>query len=230
LLPALTLLPFAQLGNQWLPASRLLPQAFTNEIVVWALLNAALVGLLSLLPGGIRAQPVLGAFRAGLLAVLVTSVGYAVAALLYSLLLVDLRYWFVAFRPLQPAQAGTFLAYLVPFTVFFLVVLRSLHTNLAVAGDSPARQYAVNLIALAGGFVVFLAVQYGLLFGTGQMTNFFMNDALRTVIAINFVPLMAIVAIVATFTWRRTGSHVSGAVLCAMLIAWYVVAGQATQA
>jgi hypothetical protein len=230
LLPALTFLPFAQLGNQWLPASGLFPQAFSNEIVVWAVLNAVLVGVLSLLPGSKRAQPVLGAFRAGLLAVLVISVGYAVAALLYSLLLVDLRYWFVAFRPLPPGQAGAFLAYLLPFTVFFLVILRSLHANLAVAGDSPARQYGVNLIALAGGFVLFLVVQYGLLFGTGQMTSFFMNDALRTVIAINFVPLMAMVAIVATFAWRRTGSHVAGAVLCAMLVAWYVVAGQATQA
>jgi hypothetical protein len=68
-----------------------------------------------------------------------------------------------------------------------------------------------------------------MLFGTGHMTSFFKNDALRTVIAINFVPLMAAVAILATFAWRRTGSHVSGAVLCAMLVAWYVVVGQATQ-
>jgi hypothetical protein len=157
-------------------------------------------------------------------------VGYTVVVLLHSFFLVDLRYWFVAFRPLQPAQLGAFLAYLVPFSLFFLVVLRALHANLAVASHSTARQYLVNLAALAGGFVVFLAVQYGLLFGVGQMTSFFMNDALRTIIAINFVPLMAIVAVIATFTWRRTGSHIPGAVLSAMLIAWYVVVGQATQA
>jgi pimeloyl-ACP methyl ester carboxylesterase len=229
LLPALTLLPFMQLGSQWLPASRLFPQAFSNEIVVWALLNAVLVAALSLLPGGTRAQPVSQVVRAALLALLTVSVGYTVVVLLYSFFLVDLRYWFVAFRPLQPAQLGAFLAYLVPFSLFFLVVLRALHANLAVAGHSTARQYLVNLVALAGGFVVFLAVQYGLLFGAGQMTSFFMNDALRTIIAINFVPLMAIVAVIATFTWRRTGSHIPGAVLSAMLIAWYVVVGQATQ-
>ena len=51
-----------------------------------------------------------------------------------------------------------------------------------------------------------------------------------TIIAINFVPLMAIVAVIATFTWRRTGSHIPGAALSAMLISWYVVVGQATQA
>ena len=47
LLPALTLLPFMQLGSLWLPASRLFPQAFSNEILVWAVLNAALVIALS---------------------------------------------------------------------------------------------------------------------------------------------------------------------------------------
>jgi hypothetical protein len=229
LLPALTLLPFAQLGSQWLPASQLWPQAFSNELIVWALLNAALVVALSLLPGGGRAQPVGHAWRGALLALLTIAAGYAMVVLLYALLLVDLRYWFIAFRPLQPAQVGTFLAYLVPFALFFLVVLRALHANLAVASHSIGRQYLVNIVALAGGFVAFLAVQYGLLFGTGRLPGWFMNDALRTVIAINFVPLMAMVAVIATFTWRRTGSHVPGAVLSAVLIAWYVVVGQATQ-
>ena len=230
LLPAVTLLPFAQLGSLWMPATRLFPQAFSNEIVVWALLNAALVLALALIPGSARVQPVGNILRSALLALLTVAVGYAISALLYACLLVDLRYWFIAFRPLQPAQAGTYLAYLGPFAVFFYIMLRALHANLAVATHSPARQYMVNLVALAGGFVVFLAVQYGLLFGTGQMLGWFMNDALRTVIAINFVPLMGIVAVIATFTWRRTGSHVPGAVMCALLIAWYLVVGQATQA
>lgn len=56
LLPAVTLFPFFQLGSIILPASRLLPQAFTNEILVWAILNAALIAALSLIPGGARPQ------------------------------------------------------------------------------------------------------------------------------------------------------------------------------
>jgi hypothetical protein len=229
LLPALTLLPFMQLGSQWLPASRWWPQAFSNELIVWALLNAAMVVVLSMLPGGSPAPPVRHAWRGALLALLTIAAGYAVVALLHAVLLVDLRYWFIAVRPLQPAQIGTFLAYLVPFALFFLVVLRALHANLAVASHPVGRQYLVNMAALAGGFVVFLAVQYGLLFATGQLFGWFMSDPLRTVIAINFVPLMAMAAVITTFTWRRTGSHVPGAVLCAVLIAWYVVVGQATQ-
>jgi hypothetical protein len=50
------------------------------------------------------------------------------------------------------------------------------------------------------------------------MPGFFMNDALRTVVAINFVPLMTTVAVVATFAYRRTGSYVAGAMSCASLV------------
>jgi chorismate mutase len=35
--------------------------------------------------------------------------------------------------------------------------------------------------------------------------------------------------IIATFTWRRTGSAVPGALICGLLVTWYVVAGTATQ-
>jgi hypothetical protein len=40
---------------------------------------------------------------------------------------------------------------------------------------------------------------------------------------------MVIVALVATFTFRRTGGHLPGALISALLVAWYVVVGQATQ-
>ena len=230
LLPVVTLFPFFQFGSSVLPASRLFPQAFTNEIVVWALLNAALIAAMSLLPGSPRPKFSAGAWRAVLLAALAFSVSYAAVVLLYAVFQVDLRYWFVALKPMGARQFDTFIAYLIPFAVFFLVMLRALHATLTVESHSPRAQYLINIVALSGGFVIFLAIQYGLLFSTGQIASFYMTDALRTVIAINFVPLMIIVAVISTFTFRRTGSYVPGALLCASLVAWYVVVGQATQA
>ena len=41
---------------------------------------------------------------------------------------------------------------------------------------------------------------------------------------------LAIAAVIATFTWRRTGSSLPGALICGMFVTWYVVAGTATQA
>jgi hypothetical protein len=59
--------------------------------------------------------------------------------------------------------------------------------------------------------------------------TFYANDTLRTIISIQFLPLMTIVAIVSTFTFRRTNSYLTGALLCGLFVTWYVVAGQATQ-
>ena len=53
---------------------------------------------------------------------------------------------------------------------------------------------------------------------------------LSTIVAIQFVPLLAICAVIATFTWRRTGSSLPGALICGLFVTWYVVAGTATQA
>lgn len=50
------------------------------------------------------------------------------------------------------------------------------------------------------------------------------------IIAINFLPLRSIAAVVSTFAYRRTGNALPGALLCGMLVTWYVVANQATQA
>jgi hypothetical protein len=75
------------------------------------------------------------------------------------------------------------------------------------------------LAALAGGFMVFLIVQYGLLFSTNRMLSFHI-PTLRTIISINFVPLM--------FRRRRVDVRVQahrsplpGALVCACFVAQY---------
>jgi hypothetical protein len=230
LLPAATLYPFFELGARVLPATALLPQAFTNETVVWAVLNALLVWLLARLPGGASPSRDVPRGRALALAALTFAVGYAVVAGVYAAFETDLRFWFFALKPMSPRQAGAFGVYLVPFSAFFVVALRSLHARLTAGGDSAARQYAIAIVALSAGFVVLLLAQYAGLFAVGRLTTLFMNDTLRTIVAINFLPLVTVVAIVSTFAHRRTASHLPGALLCAGLVAWYVVVGQATQA
>jgi hypothetical protein len=53
---------------------------------------------------------------------------------------------------------------------------------------------------------------------------------LSTIIAIQFIPLLVIIGVISTFTWRRTGTSLPGALICGLLITWYIVAGMATQA
>jgi pimeloyl-ACP methyl ester carboxylesterase len=227
-LPAVTLLPFFQLAEALAPASRLFPQSLTNQIAVWAVLNSLIVLGLSFVPGGARLQFNTHIWRSIAIAVLTVAMGYAALAVCDFLFTVDSRFWVLALKLMSRPQWATFLAYLVPFTIFFLVTLRALHGAITRATAKSGAQYLINVAALAGGFIVFLNIQYGLLLTTGSMWAFFNYDVLRTIIAIQFVPLMSIVAIVATFTYRRTNSYLPGAFICALFVTWYVVAGQAT--
>ena len=227
-IPAITLLPFFQLGSRWLPASHWFPQAFTNEIVTWALLNGALIlGLLLAAPAprvsfNTRVRPsILAAF-------LTVAIGYVAVAAADFLFKVDFRVWFMAFKPMSLAQARAFLVYVIPLTLYFILVLRALHTTLSARTKTSS--YLINVIALTGGILLFLTFEYGSLLETHQLRTLFMTDPLRIIVAINFVPLLGVVAIISTFTYRRTNSYLPGALISGLLVAWYVVVGQATQA
>jgi hypothetical protein len=131
---------------------------------------------------------------------------------------------------MSPAQARALPMYLPLFTLYFVIALRVLHSHPLLRGDRRALEYLANTAALAGGLLVYVIFQYGWLFTTHHLLSFFMNDPLRTIISIGFVPLLSSVAIVSTFIFRRTNSYLPGALICALVVTWYVVAGQATHA
>ena len=90
-----------------------------------------------------------------------------------------------------------------------------------------------NILALTLGFIVLLVLQYGTLWLSGKLFNPLPDPGfvpLSTIVAIQFVPLLAIAAIIATFAWRRTGSSLPGALISGLFVTWYIVAGTATQA
>ena len=73
-----------------------------------------------------------------------------------------------------------------------------------------------------------LAVQYVTLFVTGVLVT--PKEPLNTIVAFQFVPLLAIIGVISAFTFRRTNSFAPGAFICAMFVTWYIVAGTATHA
>ena len=227
-LPIITFFPAFIAVTVLLKPSALLPQSITNQVVVWALVNAALTLVIGLFG---RKRAMAGFDNrwgpAVLIALATTAVGYLSLVAADALFKVDFRFWVVALKLFSPAQARIALVYVLPFTAFFLVATRALHGRLSVLGDSAAKQYGSAIAAMALGFLVLLVVDYGLFFATGRLPTDF--DPLSTVVAIQFLPLMAVVALISTFTWRRTGSYVPGALICGLFVTWYVVAGTATQ-
>lgn len=227
-IPVLSYFQFYRWGAQLLPPTTLLPQHFTNQIAFWAVLNGAIVFLIGLVLKGRKVETARNIGGSILIALATVGIAYVFVQLTDFLFKVDFRFWVVALKPFDFTRALYTLVYLLPFTVFFVLALRGLHTGLSVAGDSPFVQYVSNVAALILGFIGFLALQYLTLYFTGAI--FTPTEPLTTVIAIQFVPLLAIVGFLSTFTYRRTGSYLPGAFICALFVTWYIVAGQAFQA
>lgn len=226
LVPAITFYPFMFLGMVALPPSRLFPQSITNQVMVWALFN----GIIATLFFFRRKQPKprwnTDWLRAIAIALLTVATAYLALTLSDRLFKIDFRFWVVALKLFSTRQFVWFSIYLVPFTLAFMGALSGL-ARLMVEGDSGIRQYAVGILGLAGGFLVFVLAEYLPLFTRGALL--IPQEALNAIISIQFVPLLAIVAVIAVFTWQRTNSPLPGALISALFVTWYVVAGTAVQ-
>lgn len=227
LIPVLSFYPFMTWGGQLFGPSALLPQSVTSQVAFWGVMNGILFTLMGKV---IKAQamsfsttwiPTVG------ISLSVIGIAYCAVLLADFLFLIDFRFWFVGIKAMNLMQLQIMLVYLLPFTVFFLLALRALHAGLSVRGDSTARLYTSNILALMGGFLLFLILQYAKLFLNGSLIT--PSEPLNTIVMLQFVPLLTIVGIFTSYTYSRTASYVPGALICALFVSWYVVAGQATQ-
>jgi pimeloyl-ACP methyl ester carboxylesterase len=231
-IPALTYYPAFALGGTFVTPSRFLPQGITNQILVWAVINGLIA--LALMPFAPKRARRTGVVVPSILIALATVVvGYAALWLMDLAFKVDFRFWIVALKLMSAKQFLIFLIYLVPFSAFFVVALHVLHRNFSSVGASRGALYLTNILAMVLGFVFLVGAQYLTLWLSGKLFNPLPDPGfvpLSTIVAIQFVPLLAIAAVIATFTWRRTGSSLPGALICGLFVTWYVVAGTATQA
>jgi pimeloyl-ACP methyl ester carboxylesterase len=231
-IPALTYYPAFALGGTFVTASSFLPQNITNQILVWVVINALVaLALMPFAPKRARRSGIIG--PSVLIAVITVAVGYAALWAAGLAFTIDFRFWIVALKLMSAKQFLIFLIYLLPFTAFFVIALHLLHRNFSTLGASRGALYLTNILALTLGFIVLVGAQYLTLWLTGKLFNPIPDPGfvpLSTIVAIQFVPLLAICAVIATFTWRRTGSSLPGALICGIFVTWYVVAGTATQA
>ena len=223
-LPAVTFFPFMKLGGLFIPM-RMFPQYIHNQLVVWALLNAILAMVFSLLMRTRASTRPQAWLRDGWMALLTVGVGYLSLVLADLIFKVDFRFWVLGLKPLDGAHFGIFLAYLTPWLGYFWVTLRALTAALPARTEGALAQYVYAVLAMAGGFTVMLLVQYGTLFTSGMLLT--PTEPLNIIVAIQFVPLMTVLAIVTVFTWRRTRSHLAATLICALVVCWYVSAGTA---
>ncbi|HEX3887435.1 MAG TPA: alpha/beta fold hydrolase [Phenylobacterium sp.] len=224
-IPALTYYPLMKLGNLFFPMM-LFPQSIQNQLLVWALGNALISLVVSLaLRGGKPVFTPNWAKSAGI-AVATIAVGYLSLAIVDAVFKVDFRFWVLGLHPLDGRHALMAIPYFVLWAIYFLIAIRALAANLAVKGEGFIMQVGAWKIAMMLGFLVLLIVEYATLFRTGFL--FTRDEPLNTIVAIQFVPLLAVIGALAAVTYRRTNSYVPGALICALLLSWYVTAGTAT--
>ena len=238
LIPILTFFPLQNLADVLLPANEFLPQQITNGVLLWAWGNALLTLVMLGVTHRLTGAP--GLAESGLMlkskqVPAILTIAAIVFASLYLLvyladiwLTVDMRFWVIALKTMSAMQMGTFLIYLVPFTLFFVVQSASLHGQLRWYPDQPTKAMWCNALVLCVGYVGLLLVQYiPLLLGGTLMIA---SQPLLSIVAFQFVPIMLVVGLISTFCWQRTGSVYLGACLNGLLVTWYLVAGTATQA
>ncbi|MGA2158892.1 MAG: alpha/beta fold hydrolase [Dehalococcoidia bacterium] len=243
-IPVVTYFPFTELGIG-LFVNPVFQQTITNQIMVWALLNAAIsivlfvlwhfiwnrkanAGNYGLAWGTKLAWGKIG--KALLLAVAVAFVAYLTLALSALLFTVDYRIWVFAVKPMSLLQFQLFLSYLIPFFIFFLVLATVLQGELRpLKKDGQAfglcGETWINIALLVVGFVGLLLFQYIPLMAGGTLA--IPTENLFSIIAFQFLPIMTIAALVFTYFFRKTGHVYAGVFLTAILIVWIVVASQA---
>jgi pimeloyl-ACP methyl ester carboxylesterase len=228
IVPAVAYFPLAGVGYTSIGATPWLPQQVTNGFMVWALGVAVVSLVLQLVLKGQGAEFNNRIWASLGIAVLTVLGVYGALALVGAAYGVDARFWIVALKLMSATQMKIFAIYLIPFTVFFLIALRSMHATLSIREQSTFGQYAWNALSFVLGLAVLLAGLYAALFITGGLP--IPDLALFLIVGIPFVPVLAFVAIFSTFAWRRTNSYLPGALFAGLFVTWFVVAGQATQA
>lgn len=223
LLPALTYFPLMKVGQLFFPMPGF-PQWVHNQLLVWALGT----GLITLVLGLLLKTKAAFTNRWGLsvlIAAATIAVALAASYLLDALFKADFRFWVLGLKPLSPERAVMALPYFVLWAGFFLVALRSLAANLAVKGEGLMAQIGWAKLAMSAGFLALVVWEYATLFVTGRLAT--PAEPLNTIIAIQFVPLLAVVGAIGAWTYRRTNAYAPGALICAAFIAWYVTSGTA---
>jgi pimeloyl-ACP methyl ester carboxylesterase len=243
-LPAITLFPFKGISETlgW-PASAMFAQNITTQVMVWAILTGLISMTLFLLWHFLLNRKTGASFdsygltlngrtkitfiaHSFLLALVVVGVLYTSLVLTDYVFDVDYRIWVFGIKLLSPLQFVIALAYLIPFSLFFIVVGTVLHGQLRHDNWSFSKELGVNWLLLSVGYIVLLIAQYTPLLMGG--TLLIASEPLWSIIAFQFVPLMTIAALVFTAAFRITGRVYTGAFINGMLVTWVIVASQAT--
>ena len=234
IVPAAAYMPAFLLADRLVPLSARFPQQFSNGLLLWVTamgLLTALVLLFRWLAGERRlglvwpARQLTRTFAAIVLGVVTVAVWLGVLMLCERLLQVDFRFWVVAMKSPAAWHWPMLLSY-VPSLIAFFLLSHAATSSLIDRGGWLIDAWLGQVAAGCGGFVALLLLQYVALLFDLPMP---FGEPLLTVLAIQFLVLLAFVALVHAVSYRATGTVWLGAVINGLWVGIVVVSGQATQ-
>ncbi len=248
-IPALTYFWFTKWGPLWIPAGPIFGQTYATAFAVWAVLNG-IIGLAIMLvvraiqrrrgsaakltvaeqglgtPDGFR-WSVVG--KGALLALMSVGAAYLLVVLSNWLFTTDFRVYLLQFQEMSVARLSLYLIYMVPFTLFFLLLGYTMHNAQRWTGrpSTVRSEMLANAIVLPLGFVVLEAIVYIPMFATGALG--LPGEGLMAIFGYPFIPVLFVVGLLSTYFFHKTGTIYAGAFASALFATWNIVGGTAIQ-
>jgi len=217
------------------------PEQITNIIMFWAVTVAAIALILFLLwhyllnkkkgatwadygaPWVIkaRAKSLLLAF----IIVFFTCLSVAISGWLFN---TDFRLWVLAIKPLNVLRFGITLGYIIPFLFYFCVLGLILHGEMRPGKPGSklgmGKEMIINILLLIVGPILLALIQYIPILAGGELM--WPDFNLGGIFLFQVIAIFAIVGIIMTYFYRKTGRIFVGSYISAMFVTWVIVASQ----
>ncbi len=157
-----------------------------------------------------------------LIAVLTFAVAYGVLFLMDLLFKSDFRIWTFAFKTFDFNIVPTILKYFPTFLAYYVVSTAAITINTNTEKMQGLKGYLLAIALNAGGGMLWLLHQYGMLFATGVAAH--PGSDLSGIVLVAMIPTLSIAAIISRNLYKKTGSIWTPAVLNAMLMTTMAIA------
>lgn len=216
------------------------PQPGPNAIVIWALLNGlialAIFGCVYYIDGkkcgdqieywGVKTSwPVIG--KCVLLAGICMCVSYQLVLFADRFFKTDFRFWSFAIRAADGIILRLWIRYL-PFMLVFWLVISLLVNAGAVEGEKEWKHTLMCTLINIAGLVGLVAIQFIVLFSTGQAMWHANRSWVNICLIIPFIPMMIFGTIIIRRMYKKTGTIYLGAFTMAFVATLLTVANANT--
>ncbi len=155
-------------------------------------------------------------------ALLTWAIAYGVLFLMDLFFKADFRIWTFAFKTFDLAILPVVLRYLPTFLLFYVVSTAAITVNTNTEKLKGFWGYLIAIVLNAGGPILWLLNQYGMLFGTGVAAH--PGSDLSGIVLVAMVPTLGIAAVISRNLYKKTGNIWLPAFLNALLMTTMAIA------